>query len=92
MRLSLIPKRTHNVSCRLPLCSLFLLLQITLFSFIQSAVAIRAIGSKSLATCMDNSGIGATTFDVLFTPDNSSFAFNINGVSTISGNVTGTGS
>jgi hypothetical protein len=38
---------------------------------------------------MDNSGIGATTFDVQFTPDNSSFAFNIDGVSTISGNVTG---
>jgi len=39
---------------------------------------------------MDNSGIGATTFDVLYTPDNNSFAFNIDGVSTISGNVTGT--
>jgi hypothetical protein len=38
---------------------------------------------------MDNSGISATTFDILFTPDNSSFSFNIDGVSTISGDVTG---
>lgn len=38
---------------------------------------------------MDNSMIGATTFDVSFTPDNSSLAFNIDGVSTINGNVTG---
>ena len=48
----------------------------------------RAIGSKSLATCMTNSSISASTFDVLYTPVNNSFRFNIAGVSTISGNVT----
>jgi hypothetical protein len=58
-------------------------------SLVHSAAAIRSIGSNSLATCMDNSGISATTFDILFTPDNSSLAFNINGVSTISGDVKG---
>ena len=87
MRFSL-PSRIHGV----PGCSassVFLVLSIASLLFLQSVEAIRQIGSKSLATCMDNSGIGATTFDVLYTPDNSSFAFNIDGVSTISGNVTG---
>jgi ML-like domain len=87
MRFSL-PTRTQN-AFRPSVSSIFIILSILSLSFIQSVAAIRQIGSKSLATCMDNSGIGATTFDVLFTPDNSSFAFNINGVSTISGNVTG---
>jgi len=78
----LLPNRT-NIFQQLILSTLLLL---SIFS--QNASALKQIGSKSLATCMANSGIGATTFDVLFTPDNSSFAFNINGVSTISGNVT----
>jgi hypothetical protein len=86
MRLSL-PRGTRDVS-RTP-SFFFLLLSFLFLSFFESVQALRQIGSNSLATCMDNSGISATTFDVLFTPDNSSFAFNIDGVSTISGNVTG---
>jgi hypothetical protein len=38
---------------------------------------------------MENSGIFATTFAVSFTPGNNSFAFNVDGTSTVSGNVTG---
>src|SRR5439155_6355610 len=75
------PNRTHF--------SAFLMLTLISLLLVHPVDAVRVIGSKSLATCMANSGIGATTFDVSFTPDNSSFAFNINGVSTISGNVTG---
>src|SRR5271163_4662036 len=79
----LLLNRTTNLFQQVILSTLLL------FSvFSQNASALKQIGSKSLATCMDNSGIGATTFDVLYTPDNSSFAFNINGVSTINGNVT----
>ena len=88
MRFSL-PNRTHNSMSSSLSSSLFLIFSLISLSLLHSAEAIRVIGSRSLATCMDNSGIGATTFDVSFTPDNSSFAFNIDGVSTISGNVTG---
>ena len=75
------PNRTHF--------SAFLMLTLISLLLVHPVDAVRVIGSKSLATFMANSGIGATTFVVSFTPDNSSFAFNINGVSTISGNVTG---
>lgn len=82
-----LPNRTHN-AIRSSFSSALLIFAF-IFALLQSVDAVRVIGSKSLATCMDNSGIGATTFDVSFTPDNNSFAFNIDGVSTISGNVTG---
>jgi len=36
---------------------------------------------------MTNSSFSATLFHVLFTPDNASLAFEINGISQISGNV-----
>lgn len=48
----------------------------------------RKIESKSLNPCQENSSFTATLFDVVFTPDNKSLAFNIIGVSSISGNVT----
>jgi ML-like domain len=69
--------------------SISILLSVAALLFSHSVVAIREIGSKSLATCMENSGIFATTFAVSFTPDNNSFAFNVDGTSTVSGNVTG---
>ena len=46
------------------------------------------IESKSLNPCQDNSLFTATLFDVVFTPDNNSLAFDIVGVSSISGHVT----
>ncbi|KAI5257963.1 TRP-domain-containing protein [Aureobasidium subglaciale] len=48
----------------------------------------RMITSSSLSTCMSNSNFSATLFNVNFTPDNRTLAFNIVGVTTISGNVT----
>lgn len=69
--------------------SISILLAVAALLFSHSVEAIDEIGSKSLATCMENSGIFATTFAVSFTPGNNSFAFNIDGTSTVSGNVTG---
>lgn len=51
------------------------------------ATAGRLIESNSLNACQDNSGFTATLFDVVFTPDNGTLTYNINGVSTISGNI-----
>ena len=50
--------------------------------------AIRLIESKSLNPCQDNSSFTATLFNVIFTPDNGSLAFDIVGVSSINGLVT----
>ena len=48
----------------------------------------RLIESESLNPCQANSSFTATLFNVIFTPDNNSLAFNILGVSSISGYVT----
>ena len=58
-----------------------------ILSLSSSVAAINYIGSDSLNPCQDNSGFTATLFDVTFTPNNGSLAYNINGVSSISGNV-----
>lgn len=50
--------------------------------------AIKLLESSSLNPCMANSKFSATLFNVLFTPQNGSLTFTINGVSAISGNVT----
>jgi len=60
----------------------------TLLSFLSHASATRLIESKSLNTCQDNSSFTATLFDVVFTPDNLTFTFDVVGVSSIQGNVT----
>ena len=52
------------------------------------ATAERLIESKSLNPCQDNSLFTATLFNVAFTPDNNSLAFDVVGVSSISGYVT----
>ena len=44
--------------------------------------------STSLNPCQENNQFSATLFDVVFTPKNGSLAWDINGVSTITGNVT----
>lgn len=48
----------------------------------------RVIESYSLNSCQANSSFTATLFNVAFTPDNSSLAFTIDGLSSISGKVT----
>lgn len=45
------------------------------------------ITTSSLATCMDNSSLSATLFQVVFTPDNRTLKFDIIGITTINGNV-----
>lgn len=66
----------------------------TFFSFIVTFLsfslvsAIRLIESKSLNPCQDNSNFTATLFNVVFTPDNHSLAFEVVGVSSIEGKVT----
>lgn len=50
--------------------------------------AIRLIESRSLNPCQDNSNFTATLFNVVFTPDNRTLAFDVVGVSSIQGNVT----
>lgn len=51
------------------------------------ASAVRFIESKSLNPCQTNSNFNATLFNVIFTPNNGSLAFDIVGVSSISGYV-----
>lgn len=51
------------------------------------ASAERIIESKSLNPCQSNSSFAATLFNVAFTPNNRSLAFNIQGVSNIAGKV-----
>lgn len=44
--------------------------------------------STSLTSCQPNSNFSATLFDVAFTPNNRTLAFDVVGVSSITGNVT----
>lgn len=57
-------------------------------SLLPFASAERLIESKSLNPCQANSSFTATLFNVAFTPDNNSLAFDVVGVSSISGYVT----
>ena len=56
-------------------------------SFAPFTSAVRLLESKSLNPCQDNSNFTASLFNVVFTPDNGSIAFDIVGVSSIQGNV-----
>jgi hypothetical protein len=47
------------------------------------ASAERVIESRSLNPCMANSSFSATLFNVAFTPNNRSLAFNVEGISNI---------
>lgn len=60
----------------------------TLISLTPFSSAERLIESKSLNPCQANSSFTATLFNVAFTPDNNSLAFDVVGVSSISGYVT----
>lgn len=72
-----------------PSTSPFTLLIAALAAFLPfSSAAEELLQTSSLSTCQANSSFSATLFDVIFTPANSSLAFDIVGVSTITGNVT----
>ncbi len=74
---------------RLPLSSRsFSLVLAVLASLPSLTSAVRVIESSSLNSCQENSSFTATLFDVEFTPDNNSLAFEVIGVSSISGYVT----
>lgn len=60
---------------------------VALISLSPLASAIRLIESKSLNPCMENSNFTASLFNVVFTPDNKTLMLDINGVSSISGNI-----
>lgn len=60
----------------------------TIVSLAPFASPMRLIESQSLNPCQANSSFTATLFNVIFTPDNNSLAFDILGVSSISGYVT----
>ena len=64
-----------------------LLSSLGLLAPVQYASAARIIESNSLNTCMENSLFTANLFDFSLTPDNSSASVEINGFSSISGNV-----
>lgn len=66
----------------------FSLIVTTLLSLCPSTFALNLIESKSLNPCQVNSSFTATLFNVVFTPDNNTIAFDVVGVSSISGNVT----
>ena len=61
----------------------------SLFSFalLTLTPALRLIESNSLDTCMQNSQLVATSFNAVFTPNNQSIAFHIDGNSQVSSDV-----
>ncbi|KAI9735692.1 MAG: hypothetical protein M1818_006300 [Claussenomyces sp. TS43310] len=56
--------------------------------FLPYVSAIRYLATNSLNTCQEDSDFTASLFNVVFTPDNATFTFHINGISTVSANVT----
>lgn len=69
---------------------LFLFSLLTVTILLPFASAVRRIESKSLNPCQRNTKFSASLFDVVFTPDNNTLTFDIDGVSDIDGNVTAT--
>jgi hypothetical protein len=63
------------------------LLLTSAISLLPVASAVNILRSTSLSTCMDNSGFSATLFNVSFTPGDGQLKIQINGESTVSGNV-----
>jgi len=64
------------------------LILIAFSSILPIVSGVRLIESKSLNPCQENSSFTATLFNVVFTPDNNTLAFDVVGVSSIQGNVT----
>lgn len=46
----------------------------------------RVIRANALLTCMENSQFSASTFDIVFTPDNRTVAFDVDAITTLEGN------
>lgn len=67
---------------------LFTVLLTILVSVLPSAAAVRYLETRSLSPCKENPSFTASRFHVVFTPNNASVAFDVDGVSTISGKVT----
>jgi hypothetical protein len=61
---------------------------LSLFSTITNVQATRFLASSSLNTCSDNSNFTASLFNVIFTPDNGTLAFDVVGISSLTGNFT----
>jgi ML-like domain len=57
------------------------------FALLTLTSALHLIESNSLNACMQNSQLTATSFGAVFTPNNRSLAFHINGSSQVSSNV-----
>lgn len=62
----------------------------SILSLISTAAAAdtRLIQSSSLNTCIDNSNFTASLFNVIFTPGNNTLAFDVAGITTLTGNFT----
>jgi ML-like domain len=61
--------------------------RLVVFALLSLTSAIRLIESNSLDTCMQNSQLVATSFNAVFTPNNQSLAFHIEGNSQVSSDV-----
>lgn len=72
---------------RLPGRGAVIAASLSLLRFLPGALAADILESESLESCQANSGFTATLFEVAFTPNNNSIAFDVVAVSTISGNV-----
>ncbi|EXJ94805.1 hypothetical protein A1O1_03203 [Capronia coronata CBS 617.96] len=66
----------------------YLLTLFTALFFSPLALAVDVVESSSLNSCKSGSNFTATLFNVAYTPRNNSIALNINGVSSLVGNVT----
>ncbi|KAH8703077.1 putative flavin carrier protein 2 precursor [Talaromyces proteolyticus] len=67
--------------------SLFRLPLLAVFSYLQCGAAEEYLQSTSLETCMDDSLITASLFDVTYYPGNSTISYNINANASVTGNV-----
>jgi hypothetical protein len=86
-----ICRRSFRLRCAPPASSTTTM-RLSLFALAAAALPFvaaddRRIESKSLNPCMSNSSFSATLFNVVFTPNNRSLAFNIEGISNIAGKV-----
>ena len=63
------------------------LLSSSLLALTSSVSATQLIQSTSLNSCQANSGFTASLFNVVFTPNNGTLSYSVNGISTISGNI-----
>jgi hypothetical protein len=63
-------------------------LSAALVALLPVASAVRELKTSSLNSCQEHNNFSASLFDVVFTPSNGVLAFDVQGTSSISGNVT----